>query len=162
MKNLSESDIAQKPVLVNDVMYWFTFDSMGEFAFNQDFGMMKRQEWHYAIHLFRRALSVIGPFASTIWLIKIGFAFFPWFWKIGSWFEMMRFCYKQMDNRVKMEPEEKDIASFFIDEAENQKEDPSRDDWIRGDTATVIVAGRYVHGSPRRHDLTPVFISSLT
>jgi hypothetical protein len=47
-----------------------------------------------------------------------------------------------MDNRVTMAPEEKDIASFFIDEAENQKEDPSRDDWIRGDTATVIVAGR--------------------
>ena len=100
MDKLDDSAVAHEPVLINDIMYWFAFDSMGEFAFNQDFGMMKGGEWHYAINLFRRALSLIGPFSPMIWLIKIGFAFFPWFGKIGDWFAMMAFCYKQMDKRM--------------------------------------------------------------
>ena len=88
--------------MINAVMYWFTFDSMGEFAFNRDFGMMHRQEWHFAINLFRRALSIIGPFAPTIWLMKVGFAFVPWFWKIGDWFSMLAFCNQQMEARMKV------------------------------------------------------------
>ena len=102
MKNISDSAMAKKPVIINEVMYWFAFDSMGEFAFNQDFGMMRRQEWHFAVTLFRRALSIVGPFQSTIWLIKVGFTFLPWFWKIGDWFKMLAFCKLQMDNRMKV------------------------------------------------------------
>lgn len=83
-------------------MYWFAFDSMGEFAFNQDFGMMRRQEWHFAVSLFRRALSLIGPFAPIAWLIRIAFAFLPWFWKIGDWFSMLAFCNKQLETRMKV------------------------------------------------------------
>ena len=104
MKNISDSAAAKKPVVINEVMYWFTFDSMGEFAFNQDFGMMRRQEWHFAVTLFRRALSIVGPFAPTIWLIKVGFALLPWFWKIGDWFQMLAFCNQQMDKRMKVRP----------------------------------------------------------
>ena len=102
MENISESAAAKKPVVVNEVMYWFAFDSMGEFAFNQDFGMMQRQEWHFSITLFRRALSIVGPFAPTIWLMKIGFAFLFWFGRIKDWFSMLAFCHKQMDNRMKV------------------------------------------------------------
>jgi Cytochrome P450 len=102
MKNLSDSAAAKRPVIINEVMYWFAFDSMGEFAFNQDFGMMRRQEWHFAVTLFRRAISIVGPFAPTIWLIKVGFTFLPWFWKIGDWFMMLAFCKQQMDKRLQV------------------------------------------------------------
>lgn len=91
-----------EPILVNDLLYWFAFDSMGEFAFNQDFGMMQHQEWHFAIKLFGRALSIIGPFAPVVWLIKIGFAFLPWFGKIKDWFSMLSFCRQRMEDRMKV------------------------------------------------------------
>lgn len=64
--------------------------------------MMRRLQWHFAITMFRRALSIIGPFAPTIWLIKAGFAFIPWAWKIGDWFRMLAFCKQQMAFRVKV------------------------------------------------------------
>ncbi|KAL8653586.1 MAG: hypothetical protein Q9210_002004, partial [Variospora velana] len=145
-------------------MYWFAFDSMGEFAFNQDFGMMRRQEWHFAITLFRRALALIGPFSPAVWLIKIGFAFVPWFWNIGAWFGMLSFCNKQLEARTKVghrslipnhvfgmgladvfcsktKPPERDIASYFIEEAETRGHSEFMQRWMQGDTATVIVAG---------------------
>ncbi|KAL9120139.1 MAG: hypothetical protein Q9187_003309 [Circinaria calcarea] len=140
-KIISDSAAAQKPVVMNEVMYWYAFDSMGEFAFNQDFGMMRRQEWHFAITLFRRALSIIGPFSPIIWLIKIGFAFLPWFWKIGDWFAMLAFCKQQMNNRIKTIPEETDISSFFLDEANKGRDTAVMQNWLSGDAATVIVAG---------------------
>ncbi len=102
MKIISDTAAAKKPVVINDVMYWFAFDSMGEFAFNQDFGMMRRQEWHFAVTLFRRALSVIGIFGPTIWLIRVAFTFLPWFWKIGDWFAMLAFCDQQLHQRIKV------------------------------------------------------------
>lgn len=46
------------PVPVNDVMLWFAFDSMGEFAFNQSFGMMKTGTWHKVIKQQRSGLSI--------------------------------------------------------------------------------------------------------
>ncbi|KAL8752225.1 MAG: hypothetical protein Q9184_005800 [Pyrenodesmia sp. 2 TL-2023] len=102
LQRISEAATTRSTVLTNDIMYWFAFDSMGEFAFNQDFGMMRRQEWHFAITLFRRALSLIGPFSPALWLIKIGFAFVPWFWNIGAWFGMLSFCNKQLEARTKL------------------------------------------------------------
>ncbi|KAK3166673.1 hypothetical protein OEA41_009798 [Lepraria neglecta] len=131
----------KRPVVINEVMYWFAFDSMGEFAFNQDFGMMRRQEWHFAVTLFRRALSIVGPFAPPIWLIKVGFTFLPWFWKIGDWFKMLAFCNQQMLSRMKTRPEEKDTSSFFLDEADKEGHSESMQNWLKGGTATVIVAG---------------------
>lgn len=80
----------------------FAFDSMGEFAFNQDFGMMQSQEWHFAVTLFQRALSLVGPFASIAWLVRNGFTFVPWFWKIGDWFSMLSFYNHQLEARMKV------------------------------------------------------------
>ncbi|KAL8955278.1 MAG: hypothetical protein Q9193_006812 [Seirophora villosa] len=163
LQRISEAATTQSTVLVNDLVYWFTFDSMGEFAFNQDFGMMRRQEWHFAVNLFQRALSLIGPFSPTIWLIKIGFAFTPWFWNIGAWFGMLSFCNDQMEARMKVSltlpkipfngapraepffskttPPERDIASYFIKEAEIKGHSEIMQRWMQGDAATVIVAG---------------------
>lgn len=102
MELLSEASTAGKPLTINDMMYWYAFDSMGEFAFNQDFGMLRDQEWHFAITLFQRAISILGPLGPFIWLIKIGFAFAPWFWKIRDWNSMLSFCKKQMEARMKV------------------------------------------------------------
>lgn len=128
MKNLSALAAAKKPVVINEVMYWFAFDSMGEFAFNQDFGMMERQEWHFAVKLFRRALSIVGPFASTIWLMKIGFSYLPWFWKIGDWFSMLAFCNQQMQTRMKVRRPLLDTRVTLLDYVSDSRnrQDPKR------------------------------------
>lgn len=47
------------------------------------------------------------------------------------------------DWTVQTRPEEKDIASFFLEEAEKEEYSPAMQKWLKGDTATVIVAGRY-------------------
>ena len=99
---LSNASTAGKPLIINDIMYWYAFDAMGEFAFNQDFGMLRGQEWHFAITLFQRAISIIGPLAPVMWVIKIGFAFLPWFWKIKDWNIMLSFCRQRLEARVKV------------------------------------------------------------
>ena len=38
--------------------------------------------------------------------------------------------------------EERDIASYFLEDAEFKKDDPNHKRWLSGDTATVVVAGR--------------------
>lgn len=42
--------------------------------------------------------------------------------------------------------EERDIASWFIEDAKSNGNNPDQQRWLSGDTATVVVAGRYVHG----------------
>ncbi|PQE28382.1 Cytochrome P450 protein [Rutstroemia sp. NJR-2017a BBW] len=40
------------------------------------------------------------------------------------------------------EVKEKDIASWFIEDAEKNKDNDQHGMWLSGDTATVVVAGR--------------------
>lgn len=91
-----------RPVYVNDLMYFYAFDSMGEFAFNQDFGMMRNEKWHDAAKGIKRAISILGPMKSVIWLIRIGFYFLPWFWRIGDWFNALHFCQARLEDRIKV------------------------------------------------------------
>ena len=102
--NLGER-IAQaggQPVLVNDLMRWFSFDLMGDFAFSQDFGMMERREYHEAIQMLRSAITLLGPFSPAIWIPRMGFAFMPGLWKVRDWFGMLAFCDSCMERRMKV------------------------------------------------------------
>ncbi|CAG8953351.1 hypothetical protein HYFRA_00003562 [Hymenoscyphus fraxineus] len=140
---IRESAVACEEVVINDVLYWFTFDAMGEFAFGEDFGMMREKKWHFAIGMFRRALSLLGMFSSAMWIIRIGFELFPWAPRARDWLSMEAFCHKQMDKRASTKSSEIDVASFFLEEAEKLGESHSatRDKWLKGDATTVIVAG---------------------
>lgn len=83
-------------------MYFYAFDSMGEFAFNKDFGMMREEKWHDAANMIRRAISILGPMKSVVWLIRLGFYFLPWFWRIGDWFDALHFCQARLEDRIKV------------------------------------------------------------
>lgn len=91
-----------RPIVMNDLMYFFAFDSMGDFAFSEDFGMMKNQRWHSSIAKLRSALTLLGPFSPAIWIPRLGFAFIPTFWKVGHWFHMLEFCDQCMSRRMKV------------------------------------------------------------
>lgn len=94
------ADHKGEPVYINDVMSWFSFDSMGEFMFNESFGMMKSSEWHPAIVQQRGALALLAPMGQAIWIVRLAFAFVPWFGKVREWFQMVAFCDKQMEKRI--------------------------------------------------------------
>ncbi|KAL9105897.1 MAG: hypothetical protein Q9227_009008 [Pyrenula ochraceoflavens] len=146
-----------KPILINDLMGWFSFDLMGDFAFSQDFGMMDQGEYHEAVNMLRRAITLIGPFSPAIWIPRLGFSLIPGLWKVKDWFGMFEFCDKCMERRWKdhqqclvvdtgsfqIKVKDRDIASWFIEDAEKHISpgDKTYQRWLSGDTATVVVAG---------------------
>ena len=98
------SSYDSQPLILNDVMSWFAFDSMGEFVFNQGFGMMRSGQWHGAIVQQRAALALLGPLNTMVWLPRIAFAFFFFAWKVKDWFGMVEFCDSRMAERLKVGP----------------------------------------------------------
>jgi hypothetical protein len=97
---LAQSATKKETVLINDIVYWFSFDSMGVFAFNRSFGMMESGQWHYAVKCLKRGLSLNGTFLWVPWFTRIGLELFPWFWKVADWLAMVDFCHKRMDERM--------------------------------------------------------------
>lgn len=95
-----------RPILLNDVMSWFAFDSMGEFIFDKDFGMMDTETWHQAIIQQRNALAFFGKFVDAVWLARLGFSFFPWFGGAREWLQMVKFCDEAMQKRMRVSSNE--------------------------------------------------------
>lgn len=83
-------------------MSWFAFDSMGEFLFKKDFGMMESSAWHPAIVQQRRALALLAPLSDAIWLVRLAFAFFPFVGKVRDWNQMVSFCDSAMHERMQV------------------------------------------------------------
>ena len=152
-----------QPVVVNDIMQWFAFDSMGEFAFNEDFGVMKSGKWHFVVTQQRSALALLGSFNPAIWIIRLALAFAPFFWRVRDRTGMMAFCDSRMEQRLKVgtipsclcvtlstdvaqsRVEDPDIAAWFINEMDgNRSIADKRAQWnlLSGNTVSVIVGGR--------------------
>ncbi|RAH58924.1 cytochrome P450 [Aspergillus piperis CBS 112811] len=134
-----------QPVVPNDLMPWFVFDSMGEFAFNENFGMMKTQTWHHAITQQRSALAILGSLNHAVWAIRVAFAFAGRFWRVKDWNRMVTFCDQCMERRLKMEvTKQPDIAAHFIQEYRQglTRENMSvKKQLLSGNTLSVIVGG---------------------
>ncbi|KAL8728064.1 MAG: hypothetical protein Q9166_005664 [cf. Caloplaca sp. 2 TL-2023] len=169
---------SSQPVLVNDLMRWFSFDLMGDFAFSEDFGMMQKREYHRAIQMLRSAITLLGPFSPAIWIPRLGFAFIPGLWKVKDWFGMLAFCDSCMERRMKActqflrlclvnlivvqtEVKERDIASWFIDDAKGNEGNKEHAKWLSGDTATVVVAGSTLTGPLLNSDTTAPSLITL-
>ncbi|KAI1381207.1 benzoate 4-monooxygenase cytochrome P450 [Hypoxylon crocopeplum] len=131
-------------VPVNDVMQWFAFDSMGEFAFNSSFDMLKTGAWHKAIVQQRTALAMLGWLNPAIWAIRLAFFFAPNVWPVKAWFDIIDFCDTCMKKRIQTSTTEPDIASWFIEEFNSSKDEidlQKRQDLHSGNTVSVIVGG---------------------
>ncbi|KAL8951589.1 MAG: hypothetical protein Q9222_002444 [Ikaeria aurantiellina] len=134
-----------QPVLLNDVMSWFAFDTMGEFLFNSGFDMMHSNSWHPVIVQQRRALALLAPLNDVTWLVQFLFAFLPFVGYVRDWNRTVAFCDDAMQKRMKADVKEEDIASWFIDEFERLKDRTSlreRLNVLSGNTLTAIIAGR--------------------
>jgi len=83
-------------------MSFFAFDMMGDFVFNQSYGMMESSLWHKAVLKQKAALALVGTFQFTIWLIRIGLVFAPFSPMVKDWQDMITHCDKLMDERLKV------------------------------------------------------------
>ena len=80
-------------------MQWFAFDSMGEFAFNKDFGMLRTHRWHDVLIKQRGALALLGPLNAAVWSIRLAFAFLPFVSRVKDWMGMIHFCDRCIEER---------------------------------------------------------------
>lgn len=139
------------PILLNDIMLWFAFDSMGEFAFDQSFNMLKNGTWHRLVIQQRSALALLGSLGHTVWAIRIAFVFFSRFWRIRDWINMISFCDRQIERRLAIQltslaPTPVDVSGYFIKEYEAGKTaENERAKWslLSGNAVSVIIGGRY-------------------
>ncbi|KAI9151287.1 Cytochrome P469 monooxygenase [Paramyrothecium foliicola] len=90
-----------RPLAINDLIIWFAFDSMGDFGFGKDFGMLKKQDWIQGVTWMRSAMTLLGPASPAIWLARIAFAYLPGVWKVKDWFSMLKFADECMQERMK-------------------------------------------------------------
>ena len=93
---------SERPVLFNDIVNWFTFDTMGDFAFNKDFGMMDSEQWHSVVIMLRSAMTLLGTVSPAIWMARVGFAFIPGLWKVKDFLTLMSFCHQRMYDRLEV------------------------------------------------------------
>ncbi|KAF1992980.1 putative benzoate 4-monooxygenase cytochrome P450 [Amniculicola lignicola CBS 123094] len=118
---------------ITEWFYFLSFDVMGDFAFSRSFGMLEHKEWHYAVVLLRRALSLLGPFSSVPWLAQLAFSF-PIIPIIRDWNRMLSWCADRMVEQVL-------ISSWLIRHSMKQGSLAEDKLWLQGDSVALIVAG---------------------
>ncbi|KAF2180461.1 cytochrome P450 monooxygenase-like protein [Zopfia rhizophila CBS 207.26] len=127
---------ASKPVKMNDVMSWFSFDSMGEFAFGKDFGMIRAKKTQPVVQQQRRALKMLTPINDVIWVARTGFTFFPFLGGVRDWLNVAKFCDEKTDKV--------DMSKYFIEEYHRLRGEKSlkyRENVLVGNAISAVVAG---------------------
>ncbi|KAI0544498.1 benzoate 4-monooxygenase cytochrome P450 [Xylaria curta] len=135
------NETVTQPVHMNELVHWYAFDSMGDFGFGFDFGMMRNRKWVDGALYLRSAMTLLGPFSPAIWLAKLGFTFVPGRWKVAHWFKMLKVSDSCMKARMERECDESDIISWFIADYEQTERTEFSQNLLAGDAATLLVAG---------------------
>lgn len=99
-KYVETAYIQGQPVNVSDVFFWFCWDVMGETTFGKSFGMLQNEQWHDAIVMLKRALTILGLFTPTPWAFHIAFKFLSGRWVVRDWQEMKKTCYRLVKERL--------------------------------------------------------------
>ncbi|KAK6222630.1 hypothetical protein LQW54_000810 [Pestalotiopsis sp. IQ-011] len=138
------SESGETPVVVNDLLHWFAFDSMGDYGFGQDFGLMRDRKWSRAAINLHSSLSVLGYLSPAIWVCILAFAFIPGLWKVKHWFSMIEFGDGCVEERKKQPSDHVDIVSAFIrDHEKNPDNDLHNPDMtLSGEAAVLLVSAR--------------------
>jgi hypothetical protein len=83
-------------------MFWFSFDAMGEFAFGNDFGMLRKRAYVPILHRQQRALAMLAPVAGASWASHFGMTFLPFLSQIRDFHRLCQFCDGRMAERIKV------------------------------------------------------------
>ncbi|MCJ1455714.1 hypothetical protein MMC28_006070 [Mycoblastus sanguinarius] len=130
------SNSAEKRLDASALLYEFSFDLMGDFAFARaaDKDNDQNEEWHAAISSLHNGMALLGPLSPVPWLLHIGLGM-SWVPIVRDWNRMVSFCKGCMEQRRK-------ISSWLIDAS--QRQDISEDEvshWLYGDAITMVIAG---------------------
>lgn len=130
-----------KPANASRWFNLYSFDVMGDLAFNTSFSMLARSEEHRAIKLLNEGLKPL-QFMFPIWFFRF-MSEMPLLMR--DWFKFIDFCVKRVEQRMQTKVETPDIMSTLLEPLQ-QKEKPSKEDlaMLHGDSQLVIVAGRSV------------------
>ena len=121
-------------------MSYFTFDTMGELAFNKSFGMLDKHEWSGSVKLLRNGLGILGYVTPAPWLAHVAFTFLPK--QSLLWQALVRFAKNMMGDRLEKDAAKKDVTYWMI-EAERRKDEELNMNNLYGDAFAMIVAGRF-------------------
>lgn len=127
-----------------DMSKWFnlySFDVMGDLAFNASYGCLESGEMHWAIKLMADGMDLLGVCLPS-WLFRVLIAI-PG--AAADHFRFLNYCSEQLDQRIKMQGQMKDpdITHTLIehykkgDTAKQKAQLPL----LQGDSRLIIVAG---------------------
>ena len=116
---------------------YYSYDVMGDLAFNKDFGNLQSGEQHFAIELLDSALGVQG-FKLPTWLFRIMTAV-PGLTK--NYWRFIEYCDEQL--ALKMDSGKADKPSLMNVLLTHAGPHPSRQEQLnmQSDSRTIIVAG---------------------
>lgn len=92
----------KSPVNVSDSFFWFCWDVMGETTFGKSFDMLQNEDWHEAITMLRRALSILGPVTPAPWAFHIAFKYLSGRWVVRDWEAMKQMCRDLVEERLQV------------------------------------------------------------
>lgn len=144
-----------RPSQIQDYLYWFGFDAMGEFVFSRSFGMLRSRQMHRFIGQLKRAISFVGPLIPASWAVHVGLHLMPRVGRVRDWRDSLDWCEQHMRRRVR-EAEvtqlgaQRDLTYYLMEEEKNRNKGAgvaAKDwnmSWLGGDSLVAIIAGRYV------------------
>ncbi|KAL3476861.1 cytochrome P450 [Aspergillus californicus] len=135
-----KSNIATETVSeVSDLLFWLTFDRMGEFVLGRSFGMLRNKSWHSIILLLQKAMSLLGPLGPTPWVVQIAFKLMPRVGGLGDWFTMVAWCESQV-RKIRI-PDEIDPRTAILAHYLKDGSGGMGSEALTGDSISAIVAG---------------------
>ncbi|KAL2827895.1 cytochrome P450 [Aspergillus pseudoustus] len=131
LDNCIQSDIATGQVSeVSDLVFWLTFDRMGEFVLGRSFNMLTNKSWHNIILLLQKAMGILGPLSPTPWVVQIAFKLMPRVGILNDWFTMVGWCEEQMPDDSSSESP---ILAHYLKHDSHEA--------LTGDSISAIIAG---------------------
>ncbi|KAI4213021.1 MAG: hypothetical protein LQ351_004365 [Letrouitia transgressa] len=124
---------AGKPTNINQYIYWFSFDVMGQFAFSKPFDMLIGKRWHHAVQMLRAGLALVGPLSPTPWLVRLAVDF-PVVSVVRDFQKMEAWCADQMDERI-------EVSHYLISWSKKHDRIEKDKNTLYGDAIALIVAG---------------------
>lgn len=125
------------PVDAAKWFHYYSYDVMGDLAFNKDFGMLRTGEEHFAVELLNEALAVQGLKLPT-WLFRLLVAI-PGL--TTSYWTFIKYCDEQLrDKMTSGEAEQPSVMNVLLQHAGTT---PSSQELLnlQSDARTLIVAG---------------------
>ena len=117
---------------------------MGDLAFGKPFDLLATGQNQADVELLKKGTPVVGLFTPTPWLFIL-LAKMPG--PNREWKQLQKWCYAQLERRLKSKVDVPDIMSWLIEASEAQNRLESDMHLLRGDSALIILAGSDTAGA---------------